>query len=130
MAGYLNATRGTRRKGRGLCCRLPDWLVKKDKPKEQPAPDPAPAPSMWKSKTGWVAADLGSTGLLQGLDQINTYADQIATVQFDLSRLHTGNTLTWVLQHPAVLVPVAIVECASKRPNPLGWRAPVLWLPR
>jgi hypothetical protein len=67
MAGYLNATRGTRRKGRGLCCRLPDWLVKKDKPKEQPAPDPAPAPSVWKSKTGWVAAGLGSTGLLQGL---------------------------------------------------------------
>ena len=71
MAGYLNATRGTRRRGlRGLCCRLPDWLVKKDKPKEQPAPDPAPAPSTWKSKTGWVAAGLGSTGLLQGLDQI------------------------------------------------------------
>jgi hypothetical protein len=40
---------------------------------------------MWKSKTGWVAADLGSTGLLQGLDQINTYAGQIATVQFNLA---------------------------------------------
>jgi hypothetical protein len=34
MAGYLNATRGTRRRGlRGLCCRLPDWLVKEDKPR-------------------------------------------------------------------------------------------------
>jgi hypothetical protein len=32
MAGYLNATRGTRRRGlRGLCCRLADWPVKKDK---------------------------------------------------------------------------------------------------
>jgi hypothetical protein len=72
--------------------------------------------------SGSIAAGLGSTGLLQGLDQINTYADQIASVQFNLLRLHTGNTLTWVLQHPAVLVPVAIVECASKWPNPL-WLA-------
>lgn len=117
MAGYLNATRGTRRRGlRGLCCRLPDWLVKKDKPKEQPAPDPAPAPSTWKSTTGWVAAGLGSTGLLQGLDQITpTRLPRCSSI----SRLHTGDTLTWVLQHPTVLVPVAIVECCSSR-----WRAP------
>ena len=125
MAVYLNATRSIRRRGlRGLCCRLPDWLVSSQRPIR------LLRPLCGSQRPDGSQRASGAQGSFRASIRSTPYADQIATVQFNLSRLHTGNTLTWVLQHPAVLVPVAIVECASKRPNPLGWRAPVLWLPR
>ncbi len=87
---------------------------------EQPAtqvpptsPEAPKPPSMLKSKTGWAAVFLGSSGAADLLDKANDIASKLSIAKFNLSELHAADVAVWLFHHPSVLLPFAMVACAA-----------------
>ena len=78
-------------------------------PTQRPSNGPAP---MVASKTGWAAWIAGGSGAYLGLDQVNSYASQLATAKDSLANLHIGGLLTWGMANPVSLLPILIVAGA------------------
>jgi lysozyme family protein len=89
---------------------LPEWLVRKAQ-SQATEEDPGP-PSMLKSKTGWAAIGLGGSGALDGLQQANDYASQLAQAKWSLSQLNVSQVLSWLYHHPIVLLPFVVVAAS------------------
>lgn len=55
---------------------------------------------------------LGGSGALDLLQQANDYASQISMAKFNLQELNVSGVFHWTLEHPLILVPVAVMAAA------------------